>query len=77
MVQEKIHIYFVRIVKIWNSMPQIDLSLTFNTIKQRLFQYFWSEFLLNFNPGNVCTLILHSTLSALVLNVNIYLVSGQ
>ena len=40
------HSYFCRIVRIWNSLPPIDLTLSFLSIKQQIKQYFWSIFLI-------------------------------
>ena len=41
------HFYFNRISCLWNSIPIIDLSLSFSTIKQRIKTYFWEHFTIN------------------------------
>ena len=50
------HFYFNRIVRLWNSLPCIDLSLTINTIKSNLYSFFWKHFVTHFNSDNVHTL---------------------
>ena len=47
--------YFNRIPYLWNSLPPIDLSLSYITIKRKLKEIFWDSFLANFNPDNNCT----------------------
>ena len=51
------HFYFVRIVRLWNTIPNgiLDLNLTVQTNKLRLREYLWGHFALNFNPINPCT----------------------
>ena len=49
------HSYFSRVVRLWNSLPPIDLSLSYSTIKYHLKKIFWSHFLSNFNSTNPCT----------------------
>ncbi len=49
------HFYFSRITKLWNSLPPIDLSLSFNSLKAKLYDHFWSHFLTNFNSTNICS----------------------
>ena len=43
------HFYFNRIVRLWNTLPSIDLNLPLNTIKQILYKYFWDQFEANFD----------------------------
>ena len=38
------HFYFNRIVRLYNHLPVIDISLPINTIKRRLISYFWAYF---------------------------------
>ena len=47
--------YFNRLPYLWNSLPPIDLELSFTTIKNKLRDFFWNSFLSNFNPVNNCT----------------------
>ena len=49
------HFYFNRIVRLYNHLPVIDLSLSINTIKNRLINYFWTHFTHNFNSERACT----------------------
>ena len=49
------HFYFNRIVRLYNHLPVIDLSLSINTIKNRIFNYFWIHFTHNFNSERACT----------------------
>lgn len=49
------HFYFNRIVRLWNSLPQLDLSLSVLSIKKKLHNYFWNHFLTFFNPTNTCS----------------------
>ena len=49
------HFYFIRIVRLYNHLPVIDLSLSINTIKNRLIIYFWTHFTHNFNSERTCT----------------------
>ena len=36
--------YFHRLSRIWNSLPKIDLSLSTNTIKHKLYNFLWDHF---------------------------------
>ena len=47
--------YFVRICRLWNSLPIIDLNLPANTIKGHLKSFLWDHFTANFNSSNVHT----------------------
>lgn len=49
------HFYFNCIVRLWNALPPIDLSLSLPTIKSHLKKYFWSHFLEHFDSCNPCT----------------------
>ena len=49
------HFYFNRIVRLWNSLPYIDLSLTVSTIKLNLQNFFWNYFVAHFDSDNVHT----------------------
>ena len=49
------HFYFVRIVRLWNSLPFIDLNNSFSTIKRYLYSYFWNHFIQYFDSVNICT----------------------
>ena len=49
------HSYFCRLIRIWNSLPPIDLSLSFLSIKQQIKQYFWNIFLSQFDPSLPCS----------------------
>ena len=47
--------YFNRLPYLWKSLPPINLSLSFTTIKRKLTDIFWNSFLANFNTDNNCT----------------------
>ena len=49
------HFYFNRVVKLWNCMPPIDLTMSYSKLKHTLKQIFWSHFITNFNPDNACS----------------------
>lgn len=49
------HFYFNRVVNLWNSLPCIDISLSYACIKHFLFEHFWYHFKHNFNSTNPCT----------------------
>ena len=49
------HFYFNRIVRLWNSLPVIDLSLSYATLKSTLRQLFWKHFITHFDSNNPCT----------------------
>ena len=42
--------YFYRLLHLWNSLPPIDLNLSFTTIRKQLINIFWKSFLTKFNP---------------------------
>ena len=44
------HFYFNRVARLWNSLPPLDLSLSFNTLKFHIKQLFWNHFTAHFNP---------------------------
>ena len=47
--------YFNRIIRLWNSMPVINLTLSLDIIKIQLTNYLWSKFNANFTPDCSCT----------------------
>lgn len=49
------HFYFNRVARLWNSLPPLDLSLSFNTLKFHIKQLFWNHFTAHFNPNNLCS----------------------
>jgi len=49
------HFYFNRIVRLWNQLPVIDLSLSPHIIKQRLTKHLSNHFTVNFNSDQSCT----------------------
>ncbi len=49
------HSYFNRIVRLWNSLPDINLELTVSTIKSHLWQFLWNRFIDSFNPDFPCS----------------------
>ena len=49
------HFFFHRVVKLWNSIPLVDLSLSFETLKATLYNHFWSHFITNFDSSDICS----------------------
>ena len=49
------HFYFHRIPRLWNSLPQIDTSLSIRSIRAQLRHHFWNHFIANFNSNNLCS----------------------
>ena len=49
------HFYFNRIVRLWNHMPTIDLSLSIDLIKIQLTAFLWNRFTSTFNSDLLCS----------------------
>ena len=49
------HFYFNRVVRLWNSLPFLDLSLSFNSLKNFIYDHLWNHFLCNFDDANLCS----------------------
>ena len=49
------HFYFNRVVRIWNQLPFLDLTLSFNSLKSIVVDHLWNHFVCNFNSFNVCS----------------------
>ena len=49
------HVYFNRVPRLWNSLPPLDLALSYNTLKHHLKQLFWKHFTVHFYPTNLCS----------------------
>ena len=49
------HYYFNRVVRLWNQLPSIDLSLSYHSIQLSISKYMWSHFLRHFDPDSICT----------------------
>ena len=47
--------YFVRICRLWNALPIIDLNMSIQTIKKHLKIFMWNHFNNNFNSSNIHT----------------------
>ena len=45
--------YFNRLPHLWNSLPPIDLNLSFATIRKQLIDIFWKSFLAKFNSAPI------------------------
>ena len=43
------HFYFNRIVRLWNSLPHIDLGLSINSIKATVYKHLWIHVTTHFN----------------------------
>ena len=49
------HFYFNRIVRLWNHLPTINLSLPTNLIKSQLSTFLWNIFIDKFNSDLLCS----------------------
>ena len=49
------HFYFIRVVRLWNSLPSIDTTKSFASIKCLVRDYLWTHFEECFDPTNICT----------------------
>ena len=49
------HFYFARLVRLWNSLPAIDIALPVQTIKLKLINHFWSSFMAKFDSNQPCS----------------------
>ena len=47
--------YFNRVVKLWNSLPIINCSLSTSTIKSQIETFLWSHFISTFDPHTTYT----------------------
>ena len=47
--------YFNRLPVLWNSLPSIDLSLSFPSLKSSIYNIFWDHFIINFNSSLHCS----------------------
>ena len=52
--------YFNQIVRLWNHLPVINLSLPPHVIKQKLTKHLWDHFTVNFNSDRSITYV-HAT----------------
>ncbi len=49
------HFYFNRITHLWNRLPAIDLSLSVKTIRTKIYEVLWSNFIENFSGDYICS----------------------
>ena len=49
------HFYYQRLVKLWNALPTIDLTLSTNNLRRKVKNFLWSVFVNKFNSDNACT----------------------
>lgn len=49
------HFYFSRLVRLWNSLPIVDLSLSVETIRSKVTTFLWSIFVTQFVSSNTCS----------------------
>ena len=47
--------YLNRIIRLWNALPQIDLSLSFQSVKHFIFEFLWNHFITHFQSDISCT----------------------
>jgi len=56
LVTESYHFYFAHLVRLWNSLPAIDISPAIHIIKSKLTKYLWKNFKNKFVSDQSCTL---------------------
>ena len=49
------HFYFNRIIKIWNSLPPLDLDCPMSSLKSRLKDLYWDYFIDHFCVDSPCS----------------------
>ena len=49
------HFDFCRLPRLWNSLPAIDLTLSYPCIRDKLRKLFWNHFLRNFDTNKNCS----------------------
>jgi len=49
------HSYFARLVRLWNSLLAIDITLSDYTIKTKIIDHFWINFSVKFNSNQPCS----------------------
>ena len=49
------HFYFNRIVRLWNSLPPIDIASPLSSIRSNISNLLWSHFESHFDPSLICT----------------------
>ena len=64
------HFYFVRICRLWNALPLIDVNLSIDTIRNRAKSHFWNHFIHNFDPLNPHTLHYHFPVVGVLLIIS-------
>ena len=49
------HFYFYRIVRLWNSLPPLDLDLSFPSLKHAVYNLYWNYFISHFDISLSCS----------------------
>ena len=49
------HPFFEHFPRLWNALPNLDMSLSLSTLKKQIKQVFWNHFVSTFDPNNLCT----------------------
>ena len=49
------HFFFNRVIRIWNSLPYIDIQLPYPSIKRHILDIFWQYFLQAYSIDNPCS----------------------
>ena len=49
------HFYTNRIARLWNALPSVDISQSYQTIKHQITSFLWDHFIANFDPNSPCT----------------------
>ena len=47
--------YFNRIVCIWNSLPYVDLNLSFTSLRKSIYDLYWDYLFSIYDPGDPCS----------------------
>ena len=62
------HFYFNRIVKLWNSLPPIDVTLSLSTIKHHIYTHLWNHFITHYDITLSCSL--HFVIIIIIITSN-------
>ena len=49
------HFYFNCLPHLWNALPYIDIHQSVSTIKKKLKEFMWTQFVRNFDSNNMCS----------------------
>ena len=49
------HFYFNRIIRIWNSLPFLDLDSSYSSLKKQIYTIYWDYFISSYSLNNSCS----------------------